>query len=244
MRARSVFGSVPTTLASSVLPSCRGDGHGFGVVDHMVIGDNVAVGRNEEAGAFAHHHRMAGLRHGSAVGQAAKLLEELLDFRGEIVHLAGNIGVGVGVFGGNLDLDRHDGRFDPIDERREGRGVLRQIRGGNRRCISGMARGKRALAHGAGDGERGDCDGGEDSVAASPRVHEMGERHQDLRIVSLLGHQCAASRRHNEPARLSGNWLAHYDFSRKRGGLDRAMAKSLAPTLRRQSSAGVWMTSL
>ena len=111
---------------------------------------------------------MAGLRHGVAVGQAAKLLEELLDFRGEIVHLAGSIGVGLGVFGGNLDLDRHDGRFDPIDERREGRGVLGQIGGGDRRRISGVARGKRALAHGAGDGERGDRDGGENQRCGVP----------------------------------------------------------------------------
>ena len=62
-------------------------GDGLGVLHHMIVGDDVAVGGNEEARALA-DHRLRLLLH-AAVHSAgpAEALEELLDFRRQVVHL-------------------------------------------------------------------------------------------------------------------------------------------------------------
>ena len=117
--------------------------------------------------------------HAAAVGHAAaELLEELLDFRGKVVHLALPAGTALGDLGvvrRNLDLDRNDRSFDAVDQRRERRGVLGQVGGGDSRRISGMARAERAPAEGAGDAKRGDRDRGENRVAPPLGGRKTGE---------------------------------------------------------------------
>ena len=68
----------------------HGHGDGFRVLHHVIVGDDVAVGRNEEAGAFARHHGLRVLVLGRPV-VLAEPLEELLDFRRQIVPLRGNV---------------------------------------------------------------------------------------------------------------------------------------------------------
>ena len=57
--ARSVLLSMPITLAGIDLPSDGGDGHFGRVVDDVVVGDDVAVGRDEEAGPLRLAEMMA-----------------------------------------------------------------------------------------------------------------------------------------------------------------------------------------
>src|ERR1700722_459865 len=113
---------------------------------------------------------MLGLRRAAAIRGAAELLEELLDFRGKIVHLAlagrSALALAFGVFSGDLDLDRHDRGFDTIDQRRERRRILGQVGGGDGRSVSGVSRAERVAAEDASDAECGDRDRGKDRVAS------------------------------------------------------------------------------
>src|ERR1700733_12650713 len=110
---------------------------------------------------------MLGLRRTAAIRGAAELLEELLDFRGEIVHLGGGaFALAFGVFSGDLDLDRYDRGFDAVDQRGERRGILGQVGSGDRRSVSGVSRAERVAAEDASDAECGDRDRGKDRVAS------------------------------------------------------------------------------
>ena len=89
----------------------------------MVVGHDIAVGGDEEAGALADHLmrvRGAHAAHVAVAAHAAEALEELLDLGGQIVHLAVHRALVVVIRdrSGVLDLDANgdDRRLDALDD--------------------------------------------------------------------------------------------------------------------------------
>ena len=129
------------------------------VLDHVVIGHDVAVRRDQEAGALGHADAGMVVRHGTAaVLLLLELVEEALQRIAlrNVGHRRGLLRIVVRRVVDHLDLDRNDGRGDAIDDigERAGcdlrrRGLTRDL-GGVSRIARHQARGDESAA------ERGD----------------------------------------------------------------------------------------
>ena len=122
IRARSVFGSVPTTLAAYFSAVIGRDLDGLGMVDHVVVGHRIAVRRDKEARAFAGDHSMAPW-HAFGMSLESELAKELVERRlrpeWEGVAVLPLVQCSLHVFlrrFPDFDTDRNDGGLDLRDE--------------------------------------------------------------------------------------------------------------------------------
>jgi len=122
------------------------DRHLRGVVDDVVIGDDIPVGADEESRALRHRRMAARPSVSFAMPRQSKMPEEVIKGAvGREIGKALRTRVIAGVLDvRKLDLDRDDGGFHPIDDIGEGRrpgGRLRRNRGRRRGIGYGVGRG-------------------------------------------------------------------------------------------------------
>ena len=170
--------SVPTTRRQR--PAVVGDDLDLGrALDDVIVGDDLAIGGNEEAGALAHAH-LPPCRRGSALG----MLKRRKNFSSSC-GMAHSGTVLVLVRGlRDLDLHRHDGRTHALDDVRKGDGASAGGEGGGRRRRQRTRR--VALRKGRKQRQtRGDADGAAATVIIQRRRGPRAGM-KELLLVSIM----------------------------------------------------------
>ena len=188
----------------------RGDGHLARALNHVIVGNQIAVSRDKESRSLRH---AAAMRGGAPAARtilplrAAKLAEEFFHrvFLASARRIARLLVVSLDLR--DLDLDRHDRALYALDH------IGERYRAGNSglclRCIGGRRHDKSGVRQRA--KQRGGGDRSEDQRAAAARGRVQAKRVDSFREGGLGGQQhcespCASARR--DAARAAGEVYA------------------------------------